>query len=173
MGRHRDVRGVNILDGGAPFYDCYECADGQYVAIGSIEPQFYALLREATGLADDPAFDAQFDAARWPALKDKLAAIFLEKSRDEWCAIMERTDICFAPVLSLGDAPLHPHNIARGTFVEVGGAIQPAPAPRFSGTTTPLPQPAAPVGADSDALLAGLGYTPDRIAQLRSSGVLA
>lgn len=173
MGRHADVRGVNILDGAAPFYDAYECADGQHIAIGSIEPQFYALLREATGLADDPDFDAQFDLARWPALKQKLAAIFVQKTRAQWCEIMEMSDICFAPVLSLAEAPQHPHNVARETFVTIGGALQPAPAPRYSATSTPTPQAAPPVGADSDALLADLGYTAEHTAHFRASGVLA
>ncbi|RHW18804.1 CoA transferase [Sphingomonas gilva] len=131
-GMWRDEAGTNLLDGGAHFYDTYACADGRFVAIGSIEPQFYALLREAAGVAGDPAFDAQMDARGWPALKAKLAAIFATRTRDEWCAVMEGTDICFAPVLTPGEAPAHPHNVARGTFVEVDGLTQPAPAPRFS-----------------------------------------
>ena len=133
----RDERGVNMLDSGAHFYDTYETADGKWISIGSIEPQFYALLRGAAGLADDPAFDAQMDQSGWPALKDKLTALFLTKSRDEWCAIMDGTDICFAPVLSLVEAPKHPHNVARKTFVREGGIVQPAPAPRFSATPAP------------------------------------
>ena len=136
-GMWRDERGVNMLDSGAHFYDTYETADGKWISIGSIEPQFYALLRGAAGLADDPAFDAQMDQSGWPALKDKLTALFLTKSRDEWCAIMDGTDICFAPVLSLVEAPKHPHNVARKTFVREGGIVQPAPAPRFSATPAP------------------------------------
>jgi alpha-methylacyl-CoA racemase len=135
-GQWRDERGVNMLDTGAHFYDTYECADGKFVSIGSIEPQFYALLREKAGLAD-PAFDAQMDPRQWGPLKEKLTALFLTRTRDEWCAIMEHTDICFAPVLSLKEAPEHPHNKARGTFIEAGGMLQPAPAPRFSETPAP------------------------------------
>jgi alpha-methylacyl-CoA racemase len=136
-GMWKDERGVNLLDSGAHFYDTYETADGKWISIGSIEPQFYALLRQHAGLADDPDFDAQMDAAQWPALKDKLSLLFKGKTRDEWCAIMDGTDICFAPVLSLAEAPRHPHNAARGTFVEDGGMVQPAPAPRFSATPAP------------------------------------
>lgn len=138
-GRWQDERGVNLLDGGAHFYDTYETADGKYVSIGSIEPQFYALLLEKTGLADDPDFAAQMDPRNWPKLKERLTALFLKKTRSEWCAIMDGTDICFAPVLSLREAPNHPHNAARGTFVEDQGMVMPAPAPRFLGTPAPKP----------------------------------
>lgn len=138
-GMWKDERGVNMLDSGAHFYDTYETADGKWISIGSIEPQFYALLMEAAGLKDDPEFAAQMDARQWPALKDKLSALFLTKTRDEWCAIMDGTDICFAPVLSLTEAPSHPHMAARGTFVEDGGMVMPAPAPRFSATPAPKP----------------------------------
>ncbi|MBX9797097.1 CaiB/BaiF CoA-transferase family protein [Sphingomonas sp.] len=155
QGLMSDTRGTNLLDGGAPFYDCYECADGGHVAIGSIEPQFYALLRAKAGLADDPAFDAQFDRAAWPALKQKLAAVFRTRSRADWCALMEASDVCFAPVLSLAEAPAHPHNVARETFVTVGGAVQPAPAPRFSATPAPIPVAAPTAGADQ-ALVADI-----------------
>ena len=151
-GVNRDEAGVNMLDGGAHFYDSYRCADGRFIAIGSIEPQFYALLRSAAGVADDPDFDRQHDRAAWPALKAKLGAIFATKTRDEWCAIMEATDICFAPVLSLREAPDHPHNAERETFVTVGGAVQPAPAPRFSVTGAAGPAPAPDLGADTQAL---------------------
>ncbi|HUQ12870.1 MAG TPA: CoA transferase, partial [Novosphingobium sp.] len=133
----KDERGVNLLDGGAHFYDTYETADGKWISIGSIEPQFYAQLRDKAGLVGDASFDAQMDSSQWPALKDKLTALFKTRSRDEWCALMDGADICFAPVLSLGEAPHHPHNAARGTFVEEGGMIQPAPAPRFSATPAP------------------------------------
>ena len=143
MGRWRDERGVNMLDTGAHFYDTYETADGKYVSIGSIEPQFYAELRRLAGV-DDAAFDAQMDAAGWPALKDKLTALFATKTRDEWCALMEHSDVCFAPVLSMAEAPRHPHNVERGTFVEVDGVVQPAPAPRFAGTPSRVPERPAP-----------------------------
>ena len=127
-----DERGTNMLDSGAPFYDTYETSDGELVSIGSIEPQFYALLLEKLGLTDDPLFDAQFDRASWPAQNERLTAIFLAKTRDEWCALMEGSDVCFAPVLSMAEAAEHPHNVARGTFIERDGVAQPAPAPRFS-----------------------------------------
>ncbi len=136
-GMWRDARETNVLDGGAPYYNTYETADGKFVAIGSIEPQFYAMLMEALGLAGDPAFAQDADPARWPELRARIREIFLTRTRDEWCAIMEDTDICFAPVLSLAEAPNHPHNVARGTFVVADGLVQPAPAPRFLGTPAP------------------------------------
>jgi alpha-methylacyl-CoA racemase len=154
-GRWRDERGVNLLDGAAHFYDSYETADGKYVAIGAIEPQFYARLLETLGLSDDSDFRAQLNPAAWPALTARLEAIFRTKTRDEWCTLMEGTDICFAPVLSLAEAPLHPHNVARNAFVEVGGMLQPAPAPRFSATPSDRPRPPRAAGADNDALLGG------------------
>ncbi|MBA3939614.1 MAG: carnitine dehydratase [Sphingopyxis sp.] len=171
-GMIRDEAGVNRLDGGAHFYDTYTCSDGKFISIGSIEPQFYALLREKTGLDADPAFDAQLDEAQWPALKEKVAALFSGKTRDEWCALMEATDVCFAPVLSLGEAPLHPHNVARDTFVSVAGVPHPAPAPRYSATVNPVPQPAPAVGADGDTLFASLGYDAARLAALKASGAI-
>ena len=136
-GTWRDERGVNALDGGAHFYDTYETADGKYVALGAIEGPFYALLLDKLELTGDAEFARQSDHALWPRLKSRLEAIFLTKTRDEWCAIMEDTDICFAPVLALGEAPSHPHNAARGTFIEVDGVTQPAPAPRFARTPAP------------------------------------
>ena len=126
-GAWSDAPGTNMLDGGAHFYGTYTCADGRYIAIGSIELQFYALLRGVLGLAEDTAFDAQMDSAGWPALTAKLADIFATKSRDEWCVLMEGTDICFAPVLAVAEAPAHSHNRARETFIQVGGKTQPAP----------------------------------------------
>lgn len=168
----RDETGVNLLDGGAHFYDVYECADGRHVAFGAIEPQFYAQWRQRLGLAEDPAFDAIMDPAAWPALKVRVEAVVRTRTRDEWCAAFEGADACFAPVLSLEEARAHPHNTARGTFVEVGGHTQPAPAPRYAGR--PLAAPRAPEGAgrDTDALLAAMGYDDDRIAALRAKGVL-
>jgi alpha-methylacyl-CoA racemase len=139
-GQWQDRRGVNLLDGGAHFYDTYETADGKWISLGAIEPQFYALLLDRTGLKDDPAFAAQLDPAGWGPLKERLTALFLTKTRDEWCALLDGTDACFAPVLSLGEAPAHPHNAARGTFVEQDGMVMPAPAPRFSGTPAPAPR---------------------------------
>ncbi len=134
-----DNRGTNMLDTGAHFYDTYETGDGKWISIGSIEPQFYAELRRLAGLAADKDFDAQMDRSAWGPLKAKLTALFLTRTRDEWCALMEMTDVCFAPVLSMAEAPSHPHNAARGTFIEVGGVVQPAPAPRYSATVCDTP----------------------------------
>ena len=139
MGAWEDTRGVNLLDTAAHFYDTYECADGQFISIGSIEPQFYALLREKLGLTGDAAFDAQMDKAQWPTLKARLTEIFKSQPRDHWCVLMEGSDVCFAPILSMADALEHPHNIERGTFVKLDGKDQPAPSPRFLGTPAPAP----------------------------------
>jgi len=133
-GQWQDERGVNLLDSGAHFYDTYETKDGKWISLGSIEPQFYALLLEKTGLDADPDFVQQMDQSRWGNLKDRMTEVIRTKTRDEWCAIMDGTDICFAPVLSLREAPQHPHIAMRGTFVEDAGIVQPAPAPRFSAT---------------------------------------
>ncbi|MBI5256462.1 MAG: CoA transferase [Burkholderiales bacterium] len=152
MGRWSNQRGENMLDGGAHFYDTYACADGKYIAIGAIEPQFYAELRERCGI-HDAIFDAQLDPARWPLLKLKLADIFRTRTRDEWCTLLEGSDACFAPVLDWDEAPQHAHNRARETFVTVGGVVQPAPAPRFSRTPGRLPEPATPATLQ-DALAA-------------------
>lgn len=169
MGMWQDERGVNMLDSGAHFYDTYETKDGKFVAIGSIEPQFYALLMEKTGIKDE-AFAAQMDRGAWPDLKEKLAAVIKTKTRDEWDALMEGTDVCYAPVLSLGEAPNHPHNAARKTFIEVDGVVQPAPAPRFS-RTVPEVQ-GAPQGADNETALAKWGFSKDEIAALASAGAI-
>lgn len=139
-GRWREEREANMLDGGAHFYGVYECKDGGFVSIGSIEPQFYALLRQHAGLTD-AGFDAQMDRKAWPALRDKLTAVFKTKTRDEWCKIMEGTDICFAPVLTMSEAMQHPHMVARGVFVEHEGHTQPGPAPRFSRTPSAVRKP--------------------------------
>ena len=170
-GLWEDERGVNLLDGGAHFYDSYETQDGKYVSIGSIEPKFYALLLEKTGLTDDPDFAAQLDKTKWPALSEKLTVLFKTKTRDEWCEIMEGTDICFAPVLSLSEAPNHPHNAVRETFVEVGGAVQPAPAPRFSVTQAEPPRQSPQVGDDTASVLKDLGHDSAQIEQLISNGI--
>jgi len=141
VGQWQDDRGVNLLDTGAHFYDSYETSDGKYISIGSIEPQFYAELREKAGLAEDPDFDQQMNPKMWQPLKDKLIALFKSKNRDAWCEIMEGTDICFAPILSLSEAPQHPHNKDRGTFVDVGGNLQPGPALKYSVSKTDIPKP--------------------------------
>jgi alpha-methylacyl-CoA racemase len=139
-GRWTEGRESNFLDGGAHFYGVYECACGRFISIGSIEPQFYALLRQKAGLTDAD-FDHQMDRKAWPALKQRLVEIFKSKTRDEWCAIMEGTDICFAPVLTMKEAPQHPHMAARKIFVERHGVTQPAPAPRFSRTPSAIREP--------------------------------
>jgi alpha-methylacyl-CoA racemase len=138
--RWTEGRDSNLLDGGAHFYGVYQCACGNFISIGSIEPQFYALLRQLAGLSG-PAFDAQMDRAAWPNLKQSLAEVFKTRTRDEWCRIMEGTDVCFAPVLSMAEAPLHPHMAARGTFISRHGVTQPAPAPRFSRTPSTIREP--------------------------------
>ncbi|RJF87347.1 CoA transferase [Oleomonas cavernae] len=169
QGVWRDERGVNMLDTGAHFYDTYETSDGKHVSIGSIEPQFYAELLRLAAL--DPAvFGMQMDIGRWPEMKDKLAAVFKQKTRDEWCAIMENTDVCFAPVLSLLEAPRHPHNVARGTYFEQNGHVQPAPAPRFSRTRPDLPAIPPTPGANTDQALADWGFAADEIARLKAAG---
>jgi alpha-methylacyl-CoA racemase len=173
-GQWRDERGMNILDSGAPFYEVYECADGRYVSIGSIEPKFFALLLRRLEIEDDMA-DQQFDRSAWPTIRARIAARFMTRSRDEWCRIMEHSDACFAPVLSLAEAPHHSHNAARGTFVEVDGIVQPAPAPRFSGTpaSAPVAHEAAPSAAATDELLQRFGVDPARILALRNEGAIA
>jgi len=140
IGRWDEGRERNFLDGGAHFYGVYECACGNFISIGSIEPQFYKLLREHAGLSES-AFDAQLDNNAWPALKEKLTHVFKNRTRDEWCKIMEGTDICFAPVLTMAEAPKHPHMAARQVFVERHGIPQPAPAPRFSRTPSTIREP--------------------------------
>ncbi len=172
QGAWRDERGVNLLDSGAHFYDTYACADGRYLAVGAIEPQFYAELLRITGLADDPEFAAQLDPSAWPKLKSRLAARLAEKTRDEWTALFDGSDACVAPVLSMAEAPDHPHNAARGTFANIGGAIQPAPAPRFSNAPTAAPTMPAGAAAATAQVLAELGYAPDRIAALAASGAI-
>jgi len=140
----QDRRGTNLLDGGAPFYRAYECADGHSIALGALEPQFYETLCRLAGL-DDPAFRNRGDRTTWPQLAATMETVFRQKTREQWCAILEGSDACFAPVLTMSEAPSHPHLAARGTFTEVGGVVQPAPAPRFSRTASTIP--AAPAAA--------------------------
>jgi len=167
-----DERGVNMLDTGAHFYDTYETKDGKWISIGSIEPQFYAELRKRTGLDADPDFDAQHDRAAWPRLKSKLTELFKMKTREEWRSLLEGGDACFAPVMSLAEAPGHPHNAARATFIEVGGALQPAPAPRYSVTKTASPTPPPKAGADTEKVLSLIGRDAAAVADLRARGVV-
>lgn len=166
-----DQRGTNMLDGGAHFYDTYETSDGGYISIGSIEPQFYALLVEKAGL-DPERYKPQMDNSGWPALKEDIAQVFKTRTRDEWCRIMEGSDVCFAPVLSIFEAPEHPHNKARATFVEVDGVTQPAPSPRFSRTVAEISHAAPAPGSDSEGVLSDCGFAADEIAALRAAGVI-
>lgn len=136
-GMWKDERGVNLLDSGAPYYETYETADGKWIAIGPLEDQFYAELLERLGLSQDPDFQERNDPAKWPVLKQRLEAIFRTRTRAQWCELLEESEACFAPVLSLAEAPEHPHNVARATFIDVDGVRQPAPAPRFLGTPAP------------------------------------
>ncbi len=166
-----DERGSNMVDGGAHFYDTYETADGKYVSIGSIEPQFYALLLKHTGI-DDPDFQNQHDQTKWPAFKARLTEVFKTKTRDEWCRIMEGTDVCFAPVLSLDEAKDHPQCQTRNTFIKLDGVLQPAPAPRFSRTKPETPKPPPKVGGDTEAVLADFGFSPDELETLKGAKVI-
>jgi len=171
-GAAKPERGVNMLDTGAPFYDVYETADGGYVSLGSIEPQFYAELLRLSGLGEQPDLPAQLDQSQWPAMKQRVAAIMRSKTRDEWCAIMDGSDVCFAPVLTIPEAWEHPHNVARNSFVEVAGIRQPAPAPRFSRTPGEIEGPASYPGQHSDEVLARFGFDEAEVARLRSSGAV-
>jgi alpha-methylacyl-CoA racemase len=167
----KDERRSNLLDGGAHFYDTYQCADGKWISIGSIEPQFYALLLEKTGITD-PEFANQMDRSAWPSLKAKLQDVLRTKTQAEWCAIMDATDICFAPVLDLEEAPKHAHNVARETFVTIEGVVQPAPAPRFSATPGAIQGPPPKIGAHNDEALTDWGFTAAEVAALKEKGAL-
>ena len=149
--------GTNLLDTGAHFYDAYRCKDDKFISIGSIEPQFYAELLRLTGLDADPEFASHMDRTKWSSLKPKVTAVFATKTQAEWCAIMEATDVCFAPVLTMSEADQHPHNKERNTFVESHGVMQPAPAPRFSRTKTSLDQPPAHPGQHTSEVLTAWG----------------
>lgn len=172
-GSWRDERQANILDGGSHFMGVYPCADGRFISLASAEPQFYALLLEKTGLADDPDFKRQHDRALWPSLKARLAAVIITRTRDQWSALMEGTDVCFAPVLSMTEAPHHPHNVARGTFVEHEGVVQPGPAPRFSATPASIKRGPPQPGEHDESALKAWGMDEKAIAALREGGVLA
>jgi alpha-methylacyl-CoA racemase len=168
-GAWRDERGVNVLDTGAPFYDVYKTKDGKYLAVGAIEPRFFATLVKLLELPDADCA-RHMDPPSWPLLRESLARRLLEKTRDEWCAIFDRSDACVAPVLSLTEAKEHPHLKARGTFVSIDGVVQPAPAPRFSRTPWAVPHVAHEPGADTAAALADWGFSEGDIASLRASG---
>ena len=171
-GRWTGGRGENMADGGAHFYCCYQCADDLWISIGSIEPQFYALLREKLGL-DDPAFDAQHDRAQWDDLKAKLAAVFRTRTRAAWCDLLEGTDVCFGPVLHMDEVAAHPHHVARASYIEVDGETQPAPGPRFSRTPGSVVR-GRPRGCQHTIeVLAEFGFKDDEINALQHSGAIA
>jgi alpha-methylacyl-CoA racemase len=171
MGIWQDEPGTNLLDTGAHFYEVYETADGKHFAVGAIENQFYAELLERTGLkGEDLPF--QMDRTQWPSLKERFAALFKTRTRDEWQELLEGTDACAVPVLSLTEAPAHPHNVARGTFVEQDGAVQPAPAPRFSRTAPEISRPAPGPGQHTDEALADWGFSTDELSKLRETGAV-
>ena len=188
QGSWLDARGTNKNDTGSHFYNVYQTADDQYVTLGALEPGFYAEMLRLTGLADDPDFAGQWDQQRWPAsepeeaaradrtrwpqLRQRLAERIRAKTRDEWCEIFSGADTCFAPVLSLGELADDPQLRARAAMVDIGGVVQPAPAPRFSRTESAIQGPPAAAGQDTDGVLAALGRTPDQIAALRSSGAV-
>ncbi|MFZ6752759.1 CaiB/BaiF CoA transferase family protein [Undibacterium sp. Dicai25W] len=162
FGAWSNERGINLLDGGAPFYDSYACADGKFITIGAIEPQFYALLLQLTDV-HDPDFQAQMNVSTWPQLKLKFATLFATKTRQAWCEILEGTDVCYAPVLDMNEAPDHPHNQARGNFIDVAGVKQPAPAPRFSRTPPEISMPPARAGQHSGDILRDWGLSENMI----------
>jgi alpha-methylacyl-CoA racemase len=164
-------RGSSMLAGGAHFYNTYACADGKFVSVGAIEPQFYALLLRLCNI-HDASFDSQMDPEKWPGLKTKIAAIFATKSRQAWCELMEGTDVCFAPVLDMDEAPAHAHNRARGTFLEVDGVTQPGPAPRFSRTAPEVSLPPASPGQHNEAILRDWDVPVEMIEGLREKKVI-
>jgi alpha-methylacyl-CoA racemase len=172
-GLWNDQRGANMLDTGAPFYEVYETADGKWMAVGGIETQFYAELIRGLGLEGDSSFPPQMSRDQWPAMKARFAETFKSKTRDEWSSIFDGTDACVVPVLSPWEAHLHPHNVARSTFVEVNGTVQPAPAPRFSRTPSAISKPPSPPGADTISALVEWGVSEDAVKKLRESGALS
>ena len=168
----KDSMGSNMLDGGAHFYDTYECSDGKFISLGSIEPQFYKLLCDLAGFDNNLSSD-QMSRDGWPEKKKAVKEIILTKTREEWCQIMEGTDVCFAPVLSMEEAPNHPHNKARKTFIELEGATQPAPAPRFSRTNPEVQSSPSLVGEHTNEILQSLNLGADEIEKLKTSGSVA
>jgi alpha-methylacyl-CoA racemase len=164
-------RGANMLDGGAHFYDTYECADGKFISIAPLEPKFYALLRAKIGLSD-PQFDAQMDQRKWPDLKVRIAAVIKTRTRDQWCDLLEGTETCFAPVLTLDEAASHPHNQARQNIVEVDGIRQSAPTPRFSRTPGAIQGAPPTIGQHTSTALSDWGLTADEVKRLKAEGAV-
>ena len=171
-GMWKTTMGSNLLDGGSHFYDTYECKDGKFISIGSIEPQFYALLCQIAEL-DEKVFSKQMSRDLWPEQKEEIKKIFLNKTRDEWCELMEGTDVCFAPVLDMSEAPQHPHNKERKTFIDLEGVIQPAPAPRFSRTEPEVVSSPSIVGEHTNEVLSSIGLSEEDISSLKTSGAVA
>jgi len=171
-GMWKTTMGSNLLDGGSHFYDTYECKDGKFISIGSIEPQFYALLCQIAEL-DEKVFSKQMSRDLWPEQKEEIKKIFLKKTRDEWCELMEGTDVCFAPVLDMSEAPQHPHNKERKTFIDLEGVTQPAPAPRFSRTEPEVVSSPSIVGEHTNEVLSSIGLSEEDISSLKTSGAVA
>ena len=171
-GMWKTTMGSNLLDGGSHFYDTYECKDGKFISIGSIEPQFYALLCQIAEL-DEKVFSKQMSRDLWPEQKEEIKKIFLKKTRDEWCDLMEGTDVCFAPVLDMSEAPQHPHNKERKTFIDLEGVTQPAPAPRFSRTEPEVVSSPSIVGEHTNEVLSSIGLSEEDISTLKTSGAVA
>lgn len=172
MGLWRDEREANILDGGAYFYGAYECADGEWISIGPIEPQFHQLLLEKLDLTEAPEFTDQNNPDTWPAARDRLRQVFKSRPQRHWRDLLENTDVCFGPVMSLMDAQNHPHNKARGTFINIAGAMQGAPAPRFSGTPSGTPTQPPLAGEHNDEVLSEWGFDDATISALKESGAI-
>ena len=171
-GMWKTTMGSNLLDGGSHFYDTYECRDGKFISIGSIEPQFYALLCQIAEL-DEKVFSKQMSRDLWPEQKEEIKKIFVKKTRDEWCELMEGTDVCFAPVLDMSEAPQHPHNKERKTFIDLEGVTQPAPAPRFSRTEPEVVSSPSIVGEHTNEVLSSIGLSEEDISTLKTSGAVA
>lgn len=171
-GMWKTSMGSNLLDGGSHFYDTYECKDGKFISLGSIEPQFYALLCQIAEL-DESIFGKQMSRDSWPEQKEAIKIIILDKTRDEWCELMEGTDVCFAPVLDMSEAPKHPHNVERKTFIDLEGVTQPAPAPRFSRTEPEVVSSPSIVGEHTDEVLTSIGFSDEDINTLKTSGAVA
>lgn len=165
-------RQSNLLDTGSHWYDCYECADGKFVSVGALEPEFYALLLEKLGLGNDPDLTGQYDRKRWPELKRCFAETFKARTRQEWCDLLEGSDVCFAPVLDFDEAPQHPHNRSRQTFTSVADIVQPAPAPRFSETVSEVSSPPPKPGQHTRSVLGLAGYSEEELAVLREQAVI-
>jgi alpha-methylacyl-CoA racemase len=171
-GNWGETRGANLLDGGAPFYDSYETADGRFISLAPLEPKFFAQLATALGL--EPRFvQRQYDRRLWPEMREAIAAAVRRHTRDEWCARLEGSDVCFAPVLAFDEAPLHPHAQARGAFISVDGIVQPAPAPRFDRTPAGTPRRAPEVGEHTTEVLREAGFSAAEVAALVTAGVAA